>query len=68
MAALAAEGTSIIADAAELRVKETDRLAVMARQLRAIGAELEETDDGSSLVGNGSRVPMWIAKLITESP
>jgi len=51
VAALAAEGTSIIADAAELRVKETDRLAVMARQLRAMGAELEETDDGLVIPG-----------------
>ena len=51
VAALAAEGTSVIADAAELRVKETDRLAVMARQLRAMGAELEESDDGLVIPG-----------------
>ena len=51
VAALCAEGTSVIRDAAELRVKETDRLAVMARQLRAMGAELEETADGMVLPG-----------------
>ncbi|MCP9814663.1 3-phosphoshikimate 1-carboxyvinyltransferase [Synechococcus lacustris] len=51
VAALAAEGTSVIKDAAELRVKETDRLAVMARQLRAMGAELEETADGLVIPG-----------------
>jgi len=51
VAALAAEGTSVIGDAEELRVKETDRLAVMARQLRAMGAELEETSDGLVIPG-----------------
>ena len=51
VAALAAEGTSVIRDAAELRVKETDRLAVMARQLKAMGAQLEETDDGLVIPG-----------------
>ena len=51
IAALAAEGTSVIRDAAELRVKETDRLAVMARQLKAMGAQLEETDDGLVIPG-----------------
>ena len=51
VAALCAEGTSVIRDAAELRVKETDRLAVMARQLRAMGAELEETTDGMVIPG-----------------
>jgi 3-phosphoshikimate 1-carboxyvinyltransferase len=51
VAALAAKGTSVIRDAEELRVKETDRLAVMARQLRAMGAELEETSDGLVIPG-----------------
>ena len=51
VAALKASGTSVIADAAELRVKETDRLAVMARQLMAMGAEVEETADGLIIPG-----------------
>ena len=51
VAALKASGTSVIADAAELRVKETDRLAVMARQLKAMGAEVEETADGLIIPG-----------------
>lgn len=42
----------MIKDAAELRVKETDRLAVMARQLRAMGAEIEETADGLVIPGS----------------
>jgi 3-phosphoshikimate 1-carboxyvinyltransferase len=51
VAACRAEGVSRIRDAAELRVKETDRLAVMARQLGAMGARLEEFDDGLAING-----------------
>lgn len=41
-----AEGTSVIKDAAELRVKETDRIAALAVNLRAFGVDVEETPDG----------------------
>jgi 3-phosphoshikimate 1-carboxyvinyltransferase len=51
VAACRAEGVSRIHDAAELRVKETDRLAVMARQLGAMGARLEEFADGLAISG-----------------
>ena len=51
VAALFAEGTSRIREAKELRVKETDRLAVMTRQLRAMGAVVEETADGLVIDG-----------------
>ncbi|KMM16976.1 3-phosphoshikimate 1-carboxyvinyltransferase [Synechococcus sp. GFB01] len=51
VAACCAEGVSRIRDAAELRVKETDRLAVMARQLGAMGARIEEFDDGMAVSG-----------------
>jgi 3-phosphoshikimate 1-carboxyvinyltransferase len=51
VAACCAEGTSRIHDAAELRVKETDRLAVMARQLGAMGARLQEHPDGLTIEG-----------------
>jgi 3-phosphoshikimate 1-carboxyvinyltransferase len=51
VAACRAEGVSQIRDAAELRVKETDRLAVMARQLGAMGARLEELEDGLTIHG-----------------
>ncbi len=44
-------GKSYITGANELRVKETDRLAVMARQLNAMGAEIEEHPDGLSIQG-----------------
>ena len=51
VAACGAAGVSRIRDAAELRVKETDRLAVMARQLGAMGARLEEHPDGLTIEG-----------------
>src|SRR5439155_978850 len=41
-----AGGTTVIRGAAELRVKESDRLAQMARGLRAMGAQVEELPDG----------------------
>ena len=40
-----------ITDAAELRLKESDRLAATAEYLRAMGAEVEEFDDGLSVSG-----------------
>jgi 3-phosphoshikimate 1-carboxyvinyltransferase len=51
VAACCADGVSRIHGAEELRVKETDRLAVMARQLGAMGARLEEHADGLTIQG-----------------
>jgi 3-phosphoshikimate 1-carboxyvinyltransferase len=51
VAACCAEGISRIRDAEELRVKETDRLAVMARQLGAMGGRIEEFPDGMTISG-----------------
>lgn len=51
VAAACAEGTTTIRDAAELRVKETDRLAATAQFLRAMGAQVEELDDGLVIEG-----------------
>ncbi|MEB3200569.1 MAG: 3-phosphoshikimate 1-carboxyvinyltransferase [Synechococcaceae cyanobacterium] len=51
VAACCAEGVSRIGGAEELRVKETDRLAVMARQLGAMGARIEEHPDGLTITG-----------------
>ena len=51
VAACFAEGVSSVSGAEELRVKETDRLAVMARQLGAMGARLEERPDGLVITG-----------------
>lgn len=51
VAAAVAEGTTIIRNAAELRVKESDRIAVMATGLRALGARIEEAPDGAVIEG-----------------
>ncbi len=52
VAACFCEGISQIKDASELRVKETDRLKVMARQLSKFGAKIEEKEDGLVINGN----------------
>jgi 3-phosphoshikimate 1-carboxyvinyltransferase len=49
-----AEGDTEIRDAHELRVKETDRIAAMATNLRAFGVEVTERDDGMTIHGVGS--------------
>ena len=46
-----AEGTTIICDAQELKVKESDRIAVMVDNLRRMGADIEGTDDGMIIHG-----------------
>lgn len=51
IAALCAEGETLVRDAQELRVKETDRIAVMAAELRKLGAQVEEREDGFRIVG-----------------
>lgn len=51
VAAALAEGTTVIRDAGELRVKETDRIAAVARNLQAMGADIEEFDDGMRISG-----------------
>jgi 3-phosphoshikimate 1-carboxyvinyltransferase len=51
VAALAAEGETIVRDAQELRVKETDRISVMAVELSKLGAQISETPDGFVIRG-----------------
>ena len=46
-----ASGDTIIRDAAELKVKESNRIAVMVESLRAMGADVEETEDGMIIHG-----------------
>ena len=46
-----ASGTTIIKDAAELKVKESDRIAVMVDNLKRMGADIEGTDDGMIIHG-----------------
>ncbi len=51
VAALFCNGETQITGASELRVKETDRLAVMTRQLKAMGADIQEYPDGLTIKG-----------------
>lgn len=51
VAATFATGTTVIQDAAELRVKESDRIAVMAAQLNSLGAKVTELPDGMEIIG-----------------
>ena len=53
VAAALAEGRTVTRGLEELRVKESDRIAVMAEGLRAIGARVEETEDGLLIDGTG---------------
>ena len=53
LAACFAKGTTIIRDAAELRVKESDRLFTTAKELSSLGAHIRETDDGLVIEGTG---------------
>jgi 3-phosphoshikimate 1-carboxyvinyltransferase len=59
IAAAAAEGETLLTGAEELRVKESDRIAVMAQGLAALGIEVEERSDGMRIRGgqlHGGRV------------
>jgi 3-phosphoshikimate 1-carboxyvinyltransferase len=51
VAAALAQGKTIIRGASELRVKETNRIAAIVTNLRAMGVEVEEFDDGMEITG-----------------
>ncbi len=51
VAATQAQGQTIIKDAGELRVKETDRIATTVSELRKLGAQIEPTQDGLIVTG-----------------
>jgi 3-phosphoshikimate 1-carboxyvinyltransferase len=48
-----AEGETVVRGAQELRVKESDRIATVVDGLRGLGAQIEATDDGFVVQGNG---------------
>lgn len=52
VAAAYASGPTTVRDAGELRHKESDRIAALCQQLRAVGVEITETSDGFTLPGN----------------
>lgn len=62
VAAALAEGRTTVREARELRVKETDRIAAMAANLRAAGVAVTETEDGMEIEGAGQ-----IAGVAVES-
>ncbi|WP_408956520.1 3-phosphoshikimate 1-carboxyvinyltransferase [Natroniella sp. ANB-PHB2] len=83
IAASQAEGKTVIKDAEELRVKETDRIDAMVKELTKLGVEVIEREDGMEIVGKQTiqggakcrsyddhRVAMSlaIAGLIAEEP
>ena len=49
-----AEGTTVIKDAKELRVKETDRIAAIVTNLSAMGVKVSEREDGMEIHGGAS--------------
>lgn len=51
VAAACAGGRTEIRDAGELRIKETDRIDAMAKNLRSMGADVEEFEDGFAITG-----------------
>jgi len=51
VAAAMAEGTTVIRDAKELRVKESDRISAVAENLRRMGVPVEEFADGMEITG-----------------
>jgi 3-phosphoshikimate 1-carboxyvinyltransferase len=72
VAMAAANGTSELRDAAELRVKESDRIALVVRNLVAIGADAEELPDGwrvraggPAAAGGGGRASSGRADIVT---
>ena len=55
VAAACAQGRTVMTGLAELRIKESDRLAVMAAGLAANGVAVEELEDGMIVTGRGGR-------------
>ncbi|MFA7666136.1 MAG: 3-phosphoshikimate 1-carboxyvinyltransferase [Burkholderiaceae bacterium] len=59
IAAACAEGRTVVTGAEELRVKESDRIAVMADGLRTLGVAVEPTPDGIIIDGRGGDAPVF---------
>ena len=71
VAATSAQGKTVIRDAEELRVKESDRIKVMAAELNRMGAKVTELPDGMEIVGptalNGAEVDSYTDHRIAMS-
>lgn len=66
-----AEGTTIIKDAKELKVKESDRILVMAENLSRMGADITPTDDGMIIHGgkplHGAEIDSYLDHRVAMS-
>ena len=65
IAAAVAEGETVVTGASELRVKESDRIATMALELRKMGVDIHETPDGLSIRGSAGR-PLHGASCVSH--
>ncbi|MDR1998289.1 MAG: 3-phosphoshikimate 1-carboxyvinyltransferase [Candidatus Margulisbacteria bacterium] len=65
VAAALAKGRTVIKDAAELRVKESDRIKAVGEMLRAFAVPVEETADGLLITGNPGLRPEQNIKINT---
>ncbi len=61
--AAAAEGETVIRDAAELKVKESNRIRVMTEGLTALGIDCRETEDGMVIQGQGTGLTLKHAEI-----
>ncbi len=61
--AAAAEGETVIRDAAELKVKESNRIRVMTEGLTALGIDCRETEDGMVIQGQGTGLTLQHAEI-----
>ncbi len=61
--AAAAEGETVIKDAAELKVKESNRIRVMTEGLTAMGIDCRETEDGMVIRGQGAGLALKSAEI-----
>lgn len=59
VAAACASGTTIVSGAAELRVKESDRIAAMVSGLQTLGITAHGTDDGMVIAGQGEQAEVF---------
>ena len=66
-----AEGTTVIKDAKELKVKESDRILVMAENLSRMGADITPTDDGMIIHGgkplHGAEIDSYLDHRVAMS-
>lgn len=66
-----AEGTTVIRDAAELKVKESDRIAVVTEGLRRMGTDIQPTEDGMIIHGGkplqGAKINSYLDHRIAMS-